>query len=636
MCNQRRERDNLPREILTLFTGCLFGKDIVSFRLSNQRRAWDNLPREILTFFKGCLFGQDIASFRLKSNQRRRAWDNLPSEILTLIKGRLFGKDIASFRLVCTHWSLAPASLDKQISYPISEIVKYPLLLRFRRRKNQLEDSSSSSSSSYCEVYSPAFNKTYALNLGSGSGCFGDARIQCCNFGWLLLSQDTRFFFLHPTSGHVIYLTASLPTQPKCCYNRMSFSAPPTSPDCLVFGLMDVSCSHVYIGFTRRGDTSWTTHYLHEGGFLSKMKLKFNNNKKKKKNICKLRPTPCILQGHFDSSNSSSAPVFHNGAFYSLGSNGRLGVFDPRRKKKNMWRLLDTVHDAFSFDDDADYPPDLCETYLMELSNSSLISVVVGSSGEDVRVVKFNDRLKKWQRVSCLDDRVVFLSRPSSIVMRCEELGVKGLENTIHFPRFHRGGSKCYNVFYSLHSGKFHSFEGGYVSEDLRDTKLPLNCTWILPEFQRFNDQQLNWSLIKPPRSIGDDLTRDPFYFIQHLTFLPPNYSFFKKKSHWGRKVVEEEEEVSVMQKPWIIILQESKGFVQNPNIVAVDLCTGISHSYEDNIIGARLRGMNVFGCRTGRVLFKDKFGVCSLLDTSSMTIDPLPTWEICSLQRST
>ncbi|CAN0927095.1 F-box/kelch-repeat protein At3g18720 [Linum grandiflorum] len=406
------------------------------------------------------------------SKQRRGWWDILPRDILTLIKGRLFGKDIASFRLVCTHWSLAPASQDKQISYPISEMVKYPLLLRFRRRKNQLDD--------YCEVYSPAYNKTYALEgLGSGSGWFGHARIHCCNFGWLLMSQDARFFFLHPISGHVIYLTASLETERRCSFNRMSFSAPPTSPDCLVFGLVDAMFNdRVYIGFTRRGDSSWTTHFLHEGGFCNKTKLKFNK-KKNKKNICKLRPTPCKVTGLFESSNSSSAPVFHNGAFYSLGSKGRLGVFDPRKKKENMWRLLDTVHDAFSFigdgdddgddddddDDDSDdeKPADLCETYLMELSNSTLISVVVGSSGEDVRVVKFNDRLKKWMRVFCIGDRVIFLSRPSSIVMRCEELGVKGLENTIHFPRFHGGSKLCYNVFYSLHSGKFHSFEGRRV-----------------------------------------------------------------------------------------------------------------------------------------------------------------------------
>ncbi|CAN1313309.1 hypothetical protein LINPERPRIM_LOCUS28919 [Linum perenne] len=139
----------------------------------------------------------------------------------------------------------------------------------------------------------------------------------------------------------------------------------------------------------------------------------------------------------------------------------------------------------------------------MESSNSELISVVVTTSTSSakqrppIRVVKFNDNLQKWHNISRLNGLVVFLSRHSCLVMQSEELQVKGLKNTIHFPRFH---GSCH-VFYSLVSNRFHTFECGYTSQDLRDTQLPFNCTWMVPQFQQFDDQQLNW-FKEPPHDL--------------------------------------------------------------------------------------------------------------------------------------
>lgn len=39
-------------------------------------------------------------------------------------------------------------------------------------------------------------------------------------------------------------------------FNRMCFSAPPTSPDCVVFGLLDMYEKAVHISFSRHGEDS--------------------------------------------------------------------------------------------------------------------------------------------------------------------------------------------------------------------------------------------------------------------------------------------------------------------------------------------------------------------------------------------
>ncbi|CAN1345953.1 F-box/kelch-repeat protein At1g57790 [Linum perenne] len=162
--------------------------------------------------------------------------------------------------------------------------------------------------------------------------------------------------------------------------------------------------------------------------------------------------------------------VVHNGAFYCLGQNKRLGVFDPRSE---MWRFLDMKFSSSDVESSTE------KAYMMESSRGELISVVVGLRGEFVRMYIFDEDLRLWRGLSSLGDQVAFLSPTSSIVLSCKELQFKGLENTIHFPRF----DGDFNVFYSLSTGRFHSFKGGYTSDHPSDKELQLNSTWMMPEF---------------------------------------------------------------------------------------------------------------------------------------------------------
>ncbi|CAN1794738.1 hypothetical protein LINPERHAP1_LOCUS20399 [Linum perenne] len=433
-----------------------------------------------------------------------------------------------------------------------------------------------------------------------------DTEIHCCKHGWLLLSRGERFFFYQPSTGHVIKLPDLL-TGDCFSLNRMSFSDPPTSPGCVVFGIVDMF-HHVsaYICFLRRGDTEWT-HYNGHRGFLHYTKRNFSNNPQ----FAGIRMPSIPCKGVFKSSDFSSTPVFHNGGFYFIGLDGVLGVFNPRAKKRrNMWRILNhTKIGAFTQDP-------FCKAYLAESCKGELISLMVG--GETVRVFVLDEILQRWRNVSTLGDQVIFLSRTSSVVMQGRDMEIKGFENTIHFPSFDIHHRNC-NVFYSLSTRRFHTFEGRYGSEDLCDTEHLLNSTWLLPNFQIFSDQQLDWSSVNhdvDPHAQSS--TIHPFYFIRELKFLQPSKPPLTEMT---RK--EKEKEVLTVGKPWVILRHGSK----DKRHTFLNLSSGVAHTREI------LNMKTSYGSDHRRVMLanlEEEGGECVLLNTTpSMPMVPLPNWGI-------
>ncbi|CAI0555328.1 unnamed protein product, partial [Linum tenue] len=237
-----------------------------------------------------------------------------------------------------------------------------------------------------------------------------------------------------------------------------------------------------------------------------------------------------------------------------------------------------------------------------------LISIVVGSRGESVRVLKFNENVKLWQSVSDLKGRVAFLSPTSSVIMSSKELGVPGLDNTIHFARL-RGR---HGVFYSLSTSKFHSMghrrgrDKKGASEDLVGTNIPLNSTWI-PNFEYLSERQLDWSLSNP----------DEEQIVEGGEVISEGVEEEKRE--------EEEEET---ERPWIVISHGGEK-LEEEKITFVDLATGVYHSRETSTIDERLRGKKLYGRGHGMVLLMDLVARdCVLFNTKTMSFDSLPTWE--------
>ncbi|CAN0921854.1 F-box/kelch-repeat protein At1g57790 [Linum grandiflorum] len=539
--------------------------------------------------------GRFLVALARMGLQERRPWSDLFPEILCSILSNLHGKDIPVFRAVCRNWSSIPEPLTKHVTDPFSEIVKHPFLLR----------------STCSELYSPAYNKTYC------QPGLPNARILSSNFGWLLISIGGTFFFHNPSTGDSIKLPHD-PYPVALWYNVMSFSAPPTSPDCVVFCLLNhpEHDSLEHLAFIRRGDRSW-----HHSPNWSTMKLEIeresmvarNHKSSSRKRVMvnqgnrgKFRLFPC--KAEFNWSDHRSAPVFHKGAFYCLsqggGGRGRLGIFDPTKKtKKNMWRILDVESCRTYFS--TNYHD---QSFLMESSRGELISVFVERYGEFVRVFKFDEELELWQSVCSLGDQVAFLSPTSSIILPCRELQVKGLENTIHFARFDEDGN--HNVFYSLSTGKFHSFKNGCTSDDLFDTQLYLNSTWIVPDFRSFSRQRLNWNDL----SSEDNAT----IVVNNSSHYACNSTLLRNSSYENRKT----EQVAAPVGTPLIILSHGEHKLEAWRFV--DLVNGRGS------MELSFRGKEVYGVTNRRVVVFDfESRDCYLLNTSTMAMEPLPTWPM-------
>ncbi|CAN0922662.1 F-box/kelch-repeat protein At1g57790 [Linum grandiflorum] len=519
-------------------------------------------------------------SYNSNRKMSKCSWADLLPELLQSILSRLYGKDVPVFQAVCRQWY--------SIHAPVHDIAKQPLLLRYRPDNN-------------CELYSPAYAKTYFLRE-LPDPLLRDTQIHSFNHGWLLLSRARKFFFLHPTTGETILLPGSNSSLP---FNVMCFSAPPTSPNCVVIRVFDAKIlfgigrqetdySRMYISFTRRGDTSWKVCWARQNTermeFYPGRRLVAN---KIKTNRCKTRLT---CKADFRWSSYRSAPVFHKGAFYCISQEGRLGVFNPN-SRYNMWKVINVkCRSAFNNDKVA---------YLMESSRGELISVLVGE--EFVRVFRYDHVLKLWQSVYSIGDQVAFLSPTSSMMLSSKELQVKRFRNTIQFPSFHRH----YNLFYSLSTNRFHSSENG---EYTSNTELPLNCTWMVPKFQRFSGQTPLWK----DRGEGDLLVIDdhPSHCIRNLG-ISSGSRCKKSSSSEGHKMIITTEQ----KRPWIILSHRT-------GRTFVDLVNRAFHARDK--MEASLMSKQVYGVSSGKVALVDvNSGEWALLDMSSMAMDALPTWKI-------
>ncbi|KAI3826327.1 hypothetical protein L1987_00374 [Smallanthus sonchifolius] len=88
----------------------------------------------------------------------------------------------------------------------------------------------------------------------------GDYRIYCSRYGWLLMHKLHRgdLVFFNPFTGNIVKLPRS-----RYFLGSLCFSAPPTSPDCMVVGFTTFGPSHVYIHLVSHEPPSWRRYHLH-------------------------------------------------------------------------------------------------------------------------------------------------------------------------------------------------------------------------------------------------------------------------------------------------------------------------------------------------------------------------------------
>ncbi|KAJ0784365.1 hypothetical protein HanPSC8_Chr01g0035891 [Helianthus annuus] len=340
---------------------------------------------------------------------------NIPFHILEMITEHCYGVEtFMNFRATCKHCYLAAPLKRPHMNSP------WLLVLRNDERIFSLID--------------PLCGDEYVLK--TPRELYGHYNILCSRYGWLLLFKlpGCELVFCNPFTGKI----RKLPATP-CSLGSMCFSAPPTSPDCMVVGFTTRGPYHVYIHLMSQEPPSWCGYRLDYG----------TND-------------PYFF--HF--------PTFSGrGDIYASCNNERIDAFRDIGKEDFSWEV---VKDSA--------PCSLKTTFFLSKCDQHLLLVTVAEDGEFVEVFKLNDSTKEWEKINDLGKHMIYISETSCI---CLDAKSPQMGNMIYFPRYHGNNTKAKSpqtgnniyfprlldntdtkiVFYSLETCSYHTFDDKNIQQ---------------------------------------------------------------------------------------------------------------------------------------------------------------------------
>ncbi|PWA67922.1 hypothetical protein CTI12_AA313560 [Artemisia annua] len=341
---------------------------------------------------------------------------NLPPHVLEmLIMEFCAGVEYLKFRATCKRCHLA-APLIPWNNRKASKIMqKYsvpsPWLIVFDKHKGIIT------------LTDPVFGDKYFIKTPQELIC--DFQIKCSRFGWLLiLKPDGSLMFFNPFTSDILELP-ELPGVHIIC-----FSAPPTSPDCMVVGIAVGSrpydiCIHI-VG----GEPSWRTTSLNVRGDKFFKYL-----------------------------------TFYGRDLYALREDGGFDFFREMGREDHAW-----------FRHAAKGPASCCKSLpqcFQLICDQHLLRVIVGKFGESVEVFK-KSRLRNWVKKDTLGKHVIFICGASSV---CLDAKTPQMENKIYFPT-------SPIMYYSLETCRFHTLNNQDSFGDFFGTKHHLTPHgWIEPRW---------------------------------------------------------------------------------------------------------------------------------------------------------
>ncbi|XP_051150615.1 F-box/kelch-repeat protein At1g57790-like [Andrographis paniculata] len=328
----------------------------------------------------------------------------LPTELLEAILSQLSLRDNIRASAVCWRW--------RRVANSVRRANKPPWLMFFPKFGDMYE------------FYDPSQRKTYWLELPELQG----SRICYANDGWLLLYKPRthNVFFYCPYTREVIDLPCL-----ELTYQRVAFSAAPTSPGCTLFTVTHVSPTIVAVSTCHPGDTEWATvNYQNRLPFVSSIWNKL---------------------------------VYCKGLFYCLSLTGWLGVYNP---DKGTW-AVDSV------------PPPKCpENFFVKnwwkgkfmTEHNGDIFVIYTCSAVNPVVYKLDQTSKVWVEMESLCGMTLFANLLTSHA-RTDLLGM--MRNNVYFSKVRFYGKRC--VLYSLDNGRY------YPRKQLYDwgEQDPFESVWI-------------------------------------------------------------------------------------------------------------------------------------------------------------
>ncbi|KAJ4829321.1 hypothetical protein Tsubulata_015547, partial [Turnera subulata] len=220
-----------------------------------------------------------------KGDEEIRDWSSLPELILNILKKDhyYYLKDVCAFRGVCKAWNSIPPPPPKD---HLNFIEGLPKLLHIGMDRLLIK------------FYEPILCRTITKSIPE-MGC--GRVISHSKDGWLLMAHHRKFdmfFFINPYTRENI----QLPRLPENIFvDGISFSSIPTSPDCMIVGVVAEARGPRFV-YISRGEDDW-----HISPYKRPWKTEIV--------VC--------------------SSIIHNGRFYFMVGDGSVLVYDPRQERNN-------------------------------------------------------------------------------------------------------------------------------------------------------------------------------------------------------------------------------------------------------------------------------------------------------------
>nr|XP_043611284.1 uncharacterized protein LOC122582921 [Erigeron canadensis] len=240
--------------------------------------------------------------------------------------------------------------------------------------------------------------------------------IYCSRFGWLLFEiSDLCLVFFNPFTNDL----RELPN-PGYYLQSLCFSAPPTSPDCMVVGYNHIREWEIFVHFVAQEPPCWRRF--------------------------RISPDPLSL----------CCPTLFGHDLYALSSNRELVLFNNLGEEDVAWKIFEAKALTSSCRSQVRY-------YLVKC-DEHLLLVIVGAIGEPVDIFKLNDSTQEWEKINGIGKHMIYICDATCL---CMEAKTREMENKIYLPKLCSTNGKI--VFYSLETCTFHTFNGENIQEDARD-----------------------------------------------------------------------------------------------------------------------------------------------------------------------
>eukprot|EP00268_Persea_americana_P019306 TRINITY_DN19894_c0_g1_i2.p1 TRINITY_DN19894_c0_g1~~TRINITY_DN19894_c0_g1_i2.p1 ORF type:complete len:443 (+),score=43.77 TRINITY_DN19894_c0_g1_i2:612-1940(+) len=364
-----------------------------------------------ITFVKKMALAIDISHEKTSGALKSVRWSDLPMDILMLVTQHLNLADHVRISITCKSWQrTAPSFLSS----------KSPALLFIENQSSNFFDPLSKK---ICVTYIPELL---------------DATFHYSKDGWLLLSQNDnqfQFFFFNPFTNEKINLPKTNQSSLTNCGGSgkleavfASFSAPPTSQDCMVLLILAMTSHHP-------NRLPYTVHTCSHGN------SNLEWSRFSRRSDVDIFEDPFGLQPTYYKNT-----LYFGGAFYHLNKSGTLaitGFFKNSTAKSIDLVKKPTGLRPLSKHDDC---------YLVE-SQGEILSIFCQDNQTQVfrldRSALFRSQpVEKWIKVRSLGDKILFLGQTTSL-----STVVRGKEGKIFFSAFQRGCNDP--VFYSFQTKEF-------------------------------------------------------------------------------------------------------------------------------------------------------------------------------------